>query len=277
MTISKNQIKKRARLMRVFFIKSFKVIINTLFPIECCVCGKEDVWTCDSCIVEIKSNSISFCPACGSGNNYFRFCEQCRKKFHLEGVWIASEYKNKQISHLIKSMKYGFAKEVGNSLALFLSFFLEDLFRQASLSSFLSGNEFIPKKFQAILKTPKIMTDALSNTIIIPVPLHIRRMKWRGFNQSEIIAQELSKITDIATDNKNLIKTKNNRPQTKLMAADRKQNAKDAYAWQGKNIKNKNIILLDDVCTTGATLNECAKVLKKNGAGEIWGLVLAKN
>lgn len=277
MTILKNQIKKRAKTMRVFFIKSYKVIINTLFPIECCVCNKEDFWICDSCTPKIKRNSNSFCPDCGSANDYFRFCEQCKRNFHLEGIWIAGEYKNKQVSHLIKSMKYGFAREIGNPLSLFLSFFLQNLFRQASLSTFLSGNEFIPKKFQSKLKIPKIMTAALNETIIIPVPLHIRRLKWRGFNQSEIIAQELSKKTNITIENKNLIKTKNNRPQTKLSATERRQNAKNAYDWQGESLNKKNIILLDDVCTTGATLNECAKVLKENGAGEIWGLVLAKN
>ena len=57
---------------------------------------------------------------------------------------------------------------------------------------------------------------------------------------------------------------------------ERKKNITDCFAWQGKNLQNKNILLIDDVVTTGSTLNECAKVLKQNGAGKIYGLVIAK-
>jgi predicted amidophosphoribosyltransferase len=72
-----------------------------------------------------------------------------------------------------------------------------------------------------------------------------------------------------------LVRIKNTKPQVKLTAAERKTNVKDCFEWLGGNLNNKNIILIDDVTTTGSTLNECAKALKNAGAGEVWGLAVA--
>src|SRR3989339_894397 len=95
----------------------------------------------------------------------------------------------------------------------------------------------------------------LKKTLIVPVPLSHKRYNFRTFNQSEEIAKFLAKKCKLPTSN-NLIKIKHTKPQTKL--------------------KRENILLIDDVVTTGSTLNECARELKKHGAGKIWGLVVAK-
>ena len=75
---------------------------------------------------------------------------------------------------------------------------------------------------------------------------------------------------------KKLIRIKHKKPQAKLDEAQRQENIKNCFAWVGKKLTGQPIILIDDVTTTGSTLNECAKILKQNGAGEVWGLVVAK-
>lgn len=113
------------------------------------------------------------------------------------------------------------------------------------------------------------------NILIIPVPLHPKRLRWRGFNQSEKIADIIASNLQIPIDSTSLKRIKFKTPQAKLKKEDRIKNISNNFNWHGNKLNQQNIILIDDVTTTGATLNECAKVLKANGAKEVWGLVLA--
>jgi len=109
----------------------------------------------------------------------------------------------------------------------------------------------------------------------MPVPLSKKRLKWRGFNQAEIIANILADNFKLEIDAKNLKRIKNTKPQAKLNERERRNNLADCFSWLGDKLNGRNIILVDDVATTGSTLNECAKVLKQAGASEVWGLVVA--
>ena len=108
----------------------------------------------------------------------------------------------------------------------------------------------------------------------MPVPLHWRRRFQRGFNQSALIAKGLT--LDNAQFNTDLVRIRYTQQQIELTVAARKRNVEGAFAVRkGHNFKGKNICLVDDVKTTGATLNECAKVLKEAGAGKVFAFVLA--
>lgn len=111
--------------------------------------------------------------------------------------------------------------------------------------------------------------------ILIPVPLHIKKLRTREFNQSAVLAKELSKIWKISLSLTILVKIKDNIEQASLEANDRYINVKNAYAVTNP-VKGIKAGLVDDVVTTGATLMECAKVLKKAGAKEIHAITLAK-
>ena len=114
--------------------------------------------------------------------------------------------------------------------------------------------------------------------IIIPVPISKKRMKTRGYNQSLLIAKEISKITNIKMEDNILIKQKNNTKQSTLNKIYREQNVIDAYKLLEKGkIENKNILLIDDIYTTGATVNECSKMLKLAGARKIDVFTIAKD
>lgn len=129
-----------------------------------------------------------------------------------------------------------------------------------------------------ILKNEKICRKIEKYDIIIPVPIHRRRKSERGYNQSELIARKLAENLRIELVTESLIKQKNTLPQSALSRQQRKENVKEVYKIQNRQkIENKKVILLDDIYTTGATTQECSKILKQNGAKEILVLTIAKD
>ena len=131
---------------------------------------------------------------------------------------------------------------------------------------------------EIIIKNEKIYGILKKYDIIIPVPIHNRRKKQRGYDQSELISRDLTKnIKELEFENA-IQKTKNNLRQSLLSKEQRKQNVQNAYKLTNiEKIKDKKIILFDDIYTTGNTVNECAKILKQNGAKEIIVLTIAKD
>ncbi|MFH0912283.1 MAG: ComF family protein [Patescibacteria group bacterium] len=114
--------------------------------------------------------------------------------------------------------------------------------------------------------------------LVLPVPLHRGRLWDRGFNQSDLLAQEVASQLNLPLK-RFLVRKKSTRPQFGLGRSARQDNlagAFDVLARYSNDVVGQTILLVDDVITTGATLNECAKVLKTKGAREVWGLVLAK-
>ncbi|MCK4431899.1 MAG: ComF family protein, partial [Candidatus Aminicenantes bacterium] len=111
----------------------------------------------------------------------------------------------------------------------------------------------------------------------VPVPLHPKRKKQRGFNQAFIIAKELAMLKGIKLVEGQLVKLKNILPQTSLKAEDRQKNVKGAFGIKEREkIEGKIILLVDDVYTTGSTIRECSSVLKNAGAKDVRALTLAR-
>ena len=111
-------------------------------------------------------------------------------------------------------------------------------------------------------------------TLIVPVPLHSRRKRKRGFNQAEIVAKVLSENTEIAMEAGAVKRIKATIPQKDLGDKGRKRNIRGAFTVQ-KNVKGENIVLIDDIYTTGSTLDEAARVLKKAGAENVYFLTVS--
>jgi ComF family protein len=113
--------------------------------------------------------------------------------------------------------------------------------------------------------------------IIMPVPLHAKRLRQRGFNQALLLAHRLSEIHGIPCSCDNLYRSRPTRPQVELTGAERIRNVTGAFTLRkAGDILNRSVVLVDDVFTTGATMNECASVLKKAGAAQVSGLTLAR-
>lgn len=172
-------------------------------------------------------------------------CENCKNR-HLDKLFSASSFKNKIVKEAVHKFKYGYIKDLAGPLSLLILTHLQNI-----------GAE-IDKSF-----------------VIVPVPLSDRKKRRRGFNQSEEIGLIISKTTGIPLFTDTLIKTKETKPQTELNKEEKPENLKDCFKIK-KDIKDKNVLLLDDVYATGSTMEECAKILKQAGAGKIWGITVAR-
>lgn len=198
------------------------------------------------------------CVGCGVYDTYF--CASCldsvKKRKDLERIgtvvtFAATDYNDKLVQKALKMFKYGFVRDVAEPLAEIMG----------------SSIESVPDPIRSgIFK---------GNPLLVPVPLHKKRLNWRGFNQSEILAEKIAGTYGLEVKNV-LIKNKNIKPQADIEDREnRMNNIKDSFECS-TNINGGNVVLVDDICTTGATLNECAKVLTANGAGKISALVIAR-
>jgi ComF family protein len=193
----------------------------------------------------------------------------------LNGIWIAGDYDNRLLADLIKNLKYRLIREVAPVLGQFAGLFLFHLLkRNGSAAGGLKAG-LGSKRFTAIKKTPGALLD-FKNNLLIPVPLHKNRERVRGFNQAEAIARSIAVHAGLACRTGRLLRLKPTPPQAKLGEKARLSNVINCFAWRGDDMRGENVLLVDDVVTTGATLDECARVLKTHGANEVWGLVIAK-
>lgn len=268
MFLNKLEISKSAK-------KLWALFLDIIFPIECLGCGREGAWLCFDCFKKIKNKEKQYCLHCKKENKFGEFCLDCRSFYSLDGAWIAGNYKNELVVNLVKSLKYKFIRELSAALGKFMALFLRDLINRDRLTSNDLQNGKIWRKLDEIKYSPKIFLN-FSESLIVPVPLHKKRLRWRGFNQSDAIARELVKYFDVEINLGDLARIKYKKPQVEFGEKARRENIKNCFTWRGGNFGGRNIILIDDVATTGSTLNECARVLKENGAGEVWGLVAAK-
>ena len=122
-----------------------------------------------------------------------------------------------------------------------------------------------------------IVADPIPCEVLVPVPLHGKRLKERGYNQSALLAKELSRLTGLPVNDSCLIRSRYNVPQAKTRnVEERRQNVIGIFTCKNKDLRDKKVLLIDDVTTSGATLNACASVLKTAGAMSVWGLTLAR-
>lgn len=119
-------------------------------------------------------------------------------------------------------------------------------------------------------------TEALPGQVVVPVPMHPKRLRERGYNQSELLVRELSRETGLPSSSI-LYRSRAAPPQARAASAQaRRQNVAGAFGCQGCDVAGRHAILVDDVCTTGATLDSCARALKEAGAVSVWGLTVAR-
>ena len=189
------------------------------------------------------------CQDCFSTLEVFTTHQRFRGK-NLDDLYFSVVYESFLIKKLIKNFKYPpLVKELKKELA------------QLIISHFL----LLDRK------------PDFSNFVLIPIPLTKKRIKWRGFNQAEEIGKELVKFLKIPLISDCLIKIKENKAQVELSEKERKENVKGVFFIKNKEeIRGKNVLLVDDVFTTGATMEEAARVLKEAGTKKIIGVVIAK-
>ena len=113
--------------------------------------------------------------------------------------------------------------------------------------------------------------------LIVPVPLHPKRLRWRGFNQSVLLARQISRACDMPMDPFVLVRHRETPPQTQLTEEERRKNMRGAFSLNpDRPIEDKKILLIDDIYTSGATVNECSRTLRRGGAADVYVLTLAR-
>jgi ComF family protein len=131
--------------------------------------------------------------------------------------------------------------------------------------------------YLAELLADYLEANPLPGEALVDVPLHPRRLKERGYNQSGLLAKELGKRIGLPVIEDCLMRVKHAQPQVRAVdVEERRRNVADAFLCRDERVSGKKIILIDDVCTSGATLESCAAALKNRGAMSVWGLTLAR-
>lgn len=231
----------------------FELILSLLFPKRCVGCKKYGTYLCDNCFSHIDLFQEFMCPVCLKGSITGETHPSCKTPYSLDGLIAGVVYKG-----VVKRLLYRF-----------------------KYPPYISSLE---------VSVGKIFTDAVSQNelfmhtlpqrpIVVEVPLSSLRMKKRGYNQSEILADQLSKEFNLLHGKKIITRVKNTKPQFQLNKLQRIRNVKDAFRIEPRfksYIKCKTVFLVDDLATSCATLKECAKVLKRSGAKRVYGVTFAR-
>ncbi len=229
-------------------IKIFELIKDILYPRRCLICSSllnfnsQRKWLCDNCKpFKIARYIHKICEKCGRIIEHDGKCIMCNEhNTYYDKGYILYEYSDNIRKIMIK---YKFRQK-----RMYSDFFAEEMTKYF--------NEFILCKYD----------------YICCVPIHKRKMALRGYNQSELVALNLSKYFGIKYMPL-LVKVKNTKQQSRLSAREREQNVKDAFDCT-YNLKDKSVLIIDDVLTTGYTINECCKMLKKAEAQKVDFIVM---
>lgn len=225
-----------------------RVLLDFLFPSSCLGCGREGSFLCDSCLRTIPVNDVQACPVCKNPSPRGKTHDgECADQTPLSGLIVAAKYTgNPLLDKAITQFKYRYSRELSEQLGRLMR--------------------------EAVEKNGGVNEGMM----IVPIPLHPSRKRWRGFNQAEALADEVGKALDAPVVHL-LERKKKTRQQAKLSRAERLENVKEAFAFSEipANIRAR-ILLIDDVSSTLATLEEAAKVLQEAGFTHITGAVLAR-
>lgn len=229
---------------------ALRILTQLVFPLRCPVC--DEIVTpfgekiCLSCMKKLKYVMPPNCLKCGKHleDEEREYCRDCSRQEH---VFIQGRalYEYNSAAASIYRFKYGNRRE-------YADFFGEEI------AGYLG--EYIRR----------IRPDGL-----IPIPLHPARQRKRGYNQAQLLAKAISRYTGVPIYDKILIRVKNTVPLKKLNPRERQNNLKKAFNIRGNDVKLKTIILVDDIYTTGSTMDEAAAVLRKAGVERIYFLTLA--
>ncbi len=226
------------------------------FPSVCRRCGTllenpGEGLVCPACWAALAPCRAPHCPACGrffDGDGDSHPCASClRRTSPLDAVRSAARYDG-AVKEILLLFKYRGLRPLGRPLALFLHRTL--------------GEDDPPWK------------DA---DLLVPVPLHRARRRERGFNQAGVLARELSRLTEVPWTGRVLRKTTPLRQQAGRSAVERRRAVRGVFrAVRPGAVRGRVVVLVDDVCTTGSTLGECARVLKRAGAAEVRAVTVAR-
>ncbi len=219
-----------------------QALLDLLFPPRCVACRRGDVWFCAACRQAIEKILPPICDKCGRPL-LRKPCPYCQKlPLQIDGTRATAFFEG-ALREAIHAFKYARRPELAQPLGELLADYLTAF---------------------------PLPADAL-----IAVPLHSARERARGYNQSRLLARVLSDRCGLPVWDNVLTRTRVTLPQVELAAAARRENVHAAFAADAR-VAGTRILLIDDVCTTGATMEACGLALKARGAQAVWGLAIAR-
>ena len=235
-----------------------RYLLNFVFPPRCAGCGERlpieaDERICSICLGKIERLNEPLCAVCGIPiAAASEWCERCAASPpHFSRARAIAAYRDGAgrdagvIGAMIRRHKYGLDQSLGRALAECLG--------------------------------AELPLDGAGYDLIIPVPLHSGRLRWRGFNQAAMLGRAVARRIERPIDASNLMRIRATPPQTARTRRGRRENIRNAFAVRRPaRVANRSILLVDDVMTTGATADECARVLLQAGARRVDVLTLAR-
>lgn len=226
-------------------------LLDFLFPKRCVGCKKIGSYLCANCFIKISFDVEELCLICNRHANEGLIHPGCRTNYTIDGAFASIAY-NSMAKRLVHSFKY--RPYLYSVREVLIDLMYEGLIQKEGLHKVIQHD-----------------------SVLVPIPLHTTKLRERGYNQAKLLAKGMGKrfslpVADI------LIRQKKTDRQFALTRVQRLANIKDAFALkkdQEIDLRNKTVFLIDDVVTSGATLNEAAKVLKRVGAEKVYGLTLA--
>lgn len=215
-------------------------LISILAPHDCLLCGSEGSLVCARCWMDGCPALPERCYLCRKASPNSAVCNSCRRKSKLKHVWVRTDYEG-LAKDLIRVFKFERAQAADSIIAEYM-------------------HESLPY---------------LENTVIVPIPTATSRFRYRGYDHTALVAKELSKLTKLP--HVSALRRLNQTRQVGAKRAKREEQLVDSFRIvQPDLMKGSKVLLIDDVVTTGTTLNEVAKTLKKAGAKQIDAAVFAQ-
>lgn len=222
-----------------------EVALDFFFPQWCVGCGRAGYFLCDSCRRSLSRIMLPLCPRCGRPQSSGILCPGCVNwQAKIDGIRSPFRFEG-VMRQAIYQLKYKNLRALAQPLAGLLNDYL--------------------------------VTNPVPVEVLVPVPLHQKRLKERGYNQSLLLAKGLGKITNLPVVDNCLIRKYHTPPQVRTTTLnERWSNVADAFTCLDHRLSNKQVLLIDDVSTSGATLDACARALKEKGTLSVLGLVIAR-
>jgi ComF family protein len=219
-------------------------VVNLLLPPRCGGCRTVGSWLCERCLGRIKRLEEPLCRRCGAEVESAQKGCACRGRLRaLSRLRSAVAYEG-PIELAVQRFKYEGWRRLAAPLALLLA--------------------------------ERLMAEGLAGSCALAVPLHAGRLRQRGFNQSELLARELRGRLALDQPPGELVRVRATPPQVGHDRRWRLDNVRGAFAWRGPDLGGRSLLLVDDVATTGATLEACAAALRANGSGPVIGVTVAR-
>jgi len=220
-------------------------VTDFFFPRTCIGCGKVGDFICTACSKKLSRILPPLCRHCGRPESSGAYCSECwgtkSSLDEIRSVFIFDGI----VRQAVHELKYRNVQAISGCLAGFMSVYFQEY--------------------------------GLNGDVLVPVPLHEKRLRERGYNQSRLLTEALSGLISKEVNPALLKRVRNTGPQALSASVhERMANMENTFACESDGAAGRNIIVIDDVCTSGATLESCASALKSAGAGHVLGFTLAR-